>query len=530
MGNETQGQQTQNIEIKRDDMKKKKKPKIRSKSVQPNSVYKKNNSDGNSESSETLTSDGIGIENENNNEFNYDDVPSLIELSTRNDINNGNNKNENIERASTESVDKIVNDKLDKLKDSGNYREFFDIERECGNFPNAKKYHQNNEFDNVTVWCNNDYLNMGQNKLVLNSMVNAITKSGTGAGGTRNISGTTHYVTELENTLSDLHDKESSLVFSSGYVANEATLSTLPNILSNNEHDCIIISDELNHASMINGIRNSKKNKIIFKHNDLIHLENILKNLPYNQNKIIAFESVYSMDGDIAPINDICNLANKYNAITYCDEVHAVGMYGNKGGGIAQRDNVSNKITIISGTLGKAFGVFGGYISGPKNIIDAIRSFAPGFIFTTALPPPICSAANTSINYLKNTSYLRNEQQKQVFKLKSALYNAGLPVIWSNSHIIPLIVGDAKKCKLASDILLSKYKIYVQPINYPTVPKGTERFRLTPSPLHNDKMIDYLVNSLLNIWKQLNLSYNIPINYNDPNNTNNINKLIPIKT
>jgi len=424
--------------------------------------------------------------------------------------------------------------KLDGLREAGNYREFIDIERHNGEFPKATRHENINKdkdnhiTDDVTVWCNNDYLNMGQHPKVVESMISAIQNSGCGAGGTRNISGTTHYITELESSLADLHDKEAALVFSSGFVANEAALSTLPKLLNN----CHIISDELNHASMIAGVRNSRLPKYIWKHNDINDLERILKDIDNkyeNNNKLIAFESVYSMDGDIAPIKEINDLAEKYNAITYIDEVHAVGMYGYKGGGIAQRNGESDRITLISGTLGKAFGVFGGYIAGPLHVIDAIRSYAAGFIFTTAIPPSVSAAANTSVNYLKSAQYLRDKQQEQVLKLKNKLHNVGLPVIWSNSHIIPLMVGDARKCKIASDILLDKFKIYVQPINYPTVPKGTERFRLTPSPLHNDQMIDYLIQSLLNVWNELELDYNIPNIYNDPN-MNQIDPQNPILT
>merc|ERR1712154_423529 len=366
---------------------------------------------------------------------------------------------------------------------------------------------------------------------VVDAMISAIENSGCGAGGTRNISGTTHYITELEKNLADLHDKEAALVFSSGYVANEAALSTLPQLLTN----CHIISDELNHASMIAGVRNARLPKHIWKHNDLDDLERILKGIDEKHgpdvSKLIAFESVYSMDGDIAPIKEINDLAEKYNAITFIDEVHAVGMYGHKGGGVAQRNGESGRITMISGTLGKAFGVFGGYIAGPAHMIDAVRSYAAGFIFTTALPPSVSAAANTSIQHLTEAQYLRDAQQEQVMKLKCKLQAANLPVVWSNSHIIPLMVGDAKKCKIASDILLDKHKIYVQPINHPTVPKGTERFRLTPSPLHNDEMIDNLVAALLDVWNALDLNKEIPDIYDDPNkgpDVHCVNPQIPI--
>eukprot|EP01083_Nonionella_stella_P071913 193497_1 len=426
------------------------------------------------------------------------------------------------EAATPPNVRQELETKLDALRTAGNYREFIDIERQNGSFPKATRHEkkQHHITSDVTVWCNNDYLNMGQHPDVVESMIGAIKNSGCGAGGTRNISGTTHYITELEDTLAALHDKEAALVFSSGYVANEAALSTLPQLLSN----CHILSDSLNHASMIAGVRNARVPKHIWKHNDLNDLERILMEIDAKAaqegviaNKLIAFESVYSMDGDIAPIKEINDLAEKYGAITFIDEVHAVGMYGPKGGGVAQRNGESDRITMISGTLGKAFGVFGGYIAGPSHAIDAIRSYAAGFIFTTALPPSIAAAARASVAHLMDAQYLRDKQQEQVMKLKTKLQAVGLPVIWSNSHIIPLMVGHARKCKIASDILLDKYKIYVQPINHPTVPKGTERFRLTPSPLHSDEMIDELVNALLDVWDTLELPREIPQCYDDPN-------------
>jgi len=462
------------------------------------------------------------------------DMPALQSMTAESELNgvevvepqffgsfcNGFANPAKFEAATPPSVRNQLEAKLGKLHEAGNYREFIDIERHNGAFPKATRYEkveENHITDDVTVWCNNDYLNMGQHPKVVESMIGAIRNSGCGAGGTRNISGTTHYITELESTLAALHDKEAALVFSSGYVANEAALSTLPGLLEN----CHIISDELNHASMIAGVRNARLPKHIWKHNDLDDLERILKAIDEKHgpevNKMIVFESVYSMDGDIAPIKEINDLAEKYNAITYIDEVHAVGMYGHKGGGVAQRNGESDRITMISGTLGKAFGVFGGYIAGPAHMIDAVRSYAAGFIFTTALPPSVSAAANASIQHLMEAQYLRDKQQEQVMKLKHKLHAAGLPVVWSNSHIIPLMVGDAKKCKIASDILLDKHKIYVQPINYPTVPKGTERFRLTPSPLHNDEMIDNLVAALEDIWKSLDLSRDIPAIYDDPN-------------
>jgi len=423
--------------------------------------------------------------------------------------------------ATPPAVREKLEEKLDALRKAGNYREFIDIERQNGAFPAALRHEKVASRDvpvtsDVAVWCNNDYLNMGQHPKVVEAMIGAVRNSGCGAGGTRNISGTTHYVTELEATLALLHDKEAALVFSSGYVANEAALSTLPRLLG----DCHIISDELNHASMIAGVRNARMPKHLWKHNDLGHLEQTLRAIDERHGaatpKLIAFESVYSMDGDIAPIREINDLAEAFNAVTFLDEVHAVGMYGHKGGGVAQRDGESDRVTVIAGTLGKAFGVFGGYIAGPEHVIDAVRSYANGFIFTTALPPAVSAAANSSVQHLMAAQELRDKQQEQALRLKQRLQAAGLPVVWSNSHIIPLMVGDARKCKMASDILMEKHGIYVQPINHPTVPRGTERFRLTPSPLHCDRMIDDLVAALDDIWDALGLSRQIPDIYDDP--------------
>lgn len=393
------------------------------------------------------------------------------------------------------AAEDYLSDKLNVLKQDGRYRVFFDIERQRGNFPSAIN-HNSTAHDNVTVWCNNDYLGMGQHPSVISAMRNAIERSGAGAGGTRNISGTTPYHTELEYELASAHNKESALVFTSGYVANDTTIATLCKMLPN----CEIYSDQLNHASMIEGVKHSGCKKFVWRHNDVGHLEELLQQSSPSTPKLILFESVYSMDGDIAPINEICDLADKYNAMTYIDEVHAVGMYGSKGGGVAQRDNCENRITIVSGTLAKAYGVFGGYIAASKTICDAIRSFAPGFIFTSSIPPSVAAGAAASVRHLANSQIERIIHQQKAAKLKQMLTDVGLPIIPSVSHIVPLVIGDAKLCKLASDVLMSKHKIYVQPINYPTVPVGTERFRFTPSPLHTDQHMDKLVNALLDVW------------------------------
>lgn len=400
----------------------------------------------------------------------------------------------------------IFEKRLNSLKQDGNYRFFADLERQAGRFPKAYFRDQSGNRTGsreVTIWCSNDYLGMGQHPDVLAAMTGTLNRLGAGAGGTRNISGTTHYHVLLEQELADLHNKESALVFSSGYVANETTLSTLGKHIPN----CVILSDSLNHASMIEGIRHSKAQKHVFQHNDLAHLENLLKTIPVQQPKIIAFESVYSMDGDIAPIKEICDLADKYNAMTYLDEVHAVGMYGPRGGGIAERENLMDRIDIIQGTMGKAFGVMGGYITASKNCIDFIRSFGSGFIFTTALPPVLTSGILASVRHLKNSQTERTQMHARASELKEKLSAAGLPVMPSESHIVPLLVGDPVACKQASDLLMSDHNIYVQPINHPTVPKGTERLRMTASPCHTSDMIDELVSALQIIWTQLSLKY-----------------------
>ncbi len=391
---------------------------------------------------------------------------------------------------------------IDQIKDEGRYRVFIDILRKSQNFPNASWFEKGKSVqEDITVWCSNDYLGMGQNQKVLDAMRNALEKCGAGSGGTRNISGTTHYHVELEKELADLHGKDSALLFTSGYISNEATLSTLAASLK----DCIVFSDELNHSSMIQGIRSSGSKKIIFRHNDLEDLNNKIKQFDKNIPKLIAFESVYSMDGDIAPIKEISKIAKENNALTYLDEVHAVGMYGKNGGGISDLLNISNEIDIIEGTLAKAYGVMGGYITGNKHIVDTIRSYSSGFIFTTSLPPCIVAGALASVRYLKESDQERQQHKKIVKYLKQKLLEESIPVIENSSHIVPVKVGNPMLCKRASDLLLSKYKIYVQPINYPTVPRGTERLRITPTPLHNEEMVDRLVESLKSVWKNLNI-------------------------
>ncbi len=392
-------------------------------------------------------------------------------------------------------------ERLTDLKAEGNYRVFADLQRQRGRFPNATR-HFEGDTSTVTVWCSNDYFGMGQHPKVLQAMHNALDHSGAGAGGTRNISGTTHEHVALERELADLHGKEDALVFTSGYVANWATLGTLGASIP----DCIILSDELNHASMIEGIRQSRADKLIWKHNDLTDLELKLASLPKDRPKIIAFESVYSMDGDIAPAAEICDLAEEYGAITYLDEVHAVGLYGPRGGGIAERDGVMDRITVIEGTLGKAFGVIGGYIAASATICDFVRSFASGFIFTTALPPHVAAGAAASVRHLKNSDRERRKQQSIVAKVRDRFDGIGLPHLQNPSHIVPLMVGDPIKCKFVSDTLLESEGIYLQPINYPTVPKGTERLRITPSPVHSDGDIERLCVALERLWNQCQLS------------------------
>ena len=400
----------------------------------------------------------------------------------------------------------IFEDAVDTLRAEKRYRVFADLERIAGRFPRAIYRDQSDNQREITIWCSNDYLGMGQHPVTVAAMQETAAKLGVGAGGTRNISGTNRPLVELERSLADLHRKEAALVFTSGFVSNEAAISTIARLMP----DCVILSDQLNHASMIQGVRQSGMEKKIFRHNDVGHLRDLLSAIDRKRPKLICFESVYSMDGDVAPIKEICDLAEEFGALTYIDEVHAVGMYGPRGGGMAEREGQMERIDIVEGTLAKGFGVMGGYIAANEAIVDAVRSYAPEFIFTTALPPALCAAARASIEHLKVSASERDAQQKQAKLTKDILGDAGLPVMMTDTHIVPLIVGDARLCKAASDLLLDKHNIYIQPINYPTVPKGTERLRITPTPLHTDEMIIALRHALVSVWAELELQRERP--------------------
>jgi 5-aminolevulinate synthase len=397
--------------------------------------------------------------------------------------------------------DRVFSAAIDRLHAEGRYRVFIDILRNKGSYPNARCFAGHNGPKPITVWCSNDYLAMGQHPKVIAAMEDALHDVGAGSGGTRNIGGNTHYHVDLEHELADLHGKDGALLFTSGYVSNEATLATLGKVLPG----CVIFSDELNHASMIAGIRNSGCEKRVWRHNDLAHLEELLSLEDAETPKLIAFESVYSMDGDVADIAAVCDLADKYNALTYCDEVHAVGMYGARGGGITERDGVADRVTIIEGTLGKAFGVMGGYITASRDIIDVIRSYAPGFIFTTSLSPVLVAGVLASVRHLKASCEERDAQQAAATTLKTLFGDAGLPVMPTTTHIVPLMIGDPVKAKKISDILLAEYGVYVQPINYPTVPRGTERLRFTPGPAHTVEMMRELTSALVEIWSRMEM-------------------------